>query len=578
MEGRNFEEELEKLRHSASHVMAYAVKELFPDAKLGIGPPTDEGFYYDFDTEHKFTPQDLINIESKMREIINKNYEFTSRRIAKEEARRFFSGRGEFYKVELLDNITDDEVTLYQCGDFIDLCKGPHVESTGEIKHFKLLSIAGAYWRGDERNRQLQRIYGTAFFTQQELDDYLSRLEEAKKRDHRVLGRSLDLYNIYEQAGPGLIFWHPKAAIMRRIIENIWIREHIKNNYQLVYTPHIAKVDLWKTSGHWDYYRANMYSPIRIEDEEYIIKPMNCPGHILIYKSKLRSWRDLPVKFAEFGTVYRYERSGVLHGLLRVRGFTQDDAHIFCRREQLEKEIKEVLNMTFKLLHLFGFDRYKVYLSTRPESFAGTIDNWELAEKFLMSALEEYKVRYEIDKGAGVFYGPKIDIHIEDNLGRTWQCSTLQVDFNLPQKFNVTFRNKEGKDELVVMLHRALMGSLERFLGILIEHYGGDFPVWLAPVQVRVMTVVEDVEAYAANVYNALIENEIRADKDFSEDRISAKVRNAEIEKIPFMVIIGKKEAEGNVISVRQRHKGIIGNMSVEEFIKLIATYNHPSI
>jgi threonyl-tRNA synthetase len=578
MEGRNFEEELEKLRHSASHVMAYAVKELFPDAKLGIGPPTDEGFYYDFDTEHKFTPQDLINIESKMREIINKNYEFTSRRIAKEEARRFFSGRGEFYKVELLDNITDDEVTLYQCGDFIDLCKGPHVESTGEIKHFKLLSIAGAYWRGDERNRQLQRIYGTAFFTQQELDDYLSRLEEAKKRDHRVLGRSLDLYNIYEQAGPGLIFWHPKAAIMRRIIENIWIREHIKNNYQLVYTPHIAKVDLWKTSGHWDYYRANMYSPIRIEDEEYIIKPMNCPGHILIYKSKLRSWRDLPVKFAEFGTVYRYERSGVLHGLLRVRGFTQDDAHIFCRREQLEKEIKEVLNMTFKLLHLFGFDRYKVYLSTRPESFAGTIDNWESAEKFLMSALEEYKVRYEIDKGAGVFYGPKIDIHIEDNLGRTWQCSTLQVDFNLPQKFNVTFRNKEGKDELVVMLHRALMGSLERFLGILIEHYGGDFPVWLAPVQVRVMTVVEDVEAYAANVYNALIENEIRADKDFSEDRISAKVRNAEIEKIPFMVIIGKKEAEGNVISVRQRHKGIIGNMSVEEFIKLIATYNHPSI
>jgi threonyl-tRNA synthetase len=365
---------------------------------------------------------------------------------------------------------------------------------------------------------------------------------------------------------------------MRRIIENIWIREHIKNNYQLVYTPHIAKVDLWKTSGHWDYYRANMYSPIRIEDEEYIIKPMNCPGHILIYKSKLRSWRDLPVKFAEFGTVYRYERSGVLHGLLRVRGFTQDDAHIFCRREQLEKEIKEVLNMTFKLLHLFGFDRYKVYLSTRPESFAGTIDNWELAEKFLMSALEEYKVRYEIDKGAGVFYGPKIDIHIEDNLGRTWQCSTLQVDFNLPQKFNVTFRNKEGKDELVVMLHRALMGSLERFLGILIEHYGGDFPVWLAPVQVRVMTVVEDVEVYAANVYNALIENEIRADKDFSEDRISAKVRNAEIEKIPFMVIIGKKEAEGNVISVRQRHKGIIGNMSVEEFIKLIATYNRHSI
>jgi len=575
MVDRNFEEELERLRHSASHVMAYAVKELFPDTKLGIGPPTDEGFYYDFDTEHKFTTEDLVTIESKMREIINRNHEFISKKVTKEEAKDFFLKTGEFYKVELLDNIADSEVSLYQCGNFVDLCKGPHVKSTGEIRYFKLLSIAGAYWRGDERNKQLQRIYGTAFFTQQELDNYLQRLEEAKKRDHRILGRTLDLYNIYEQAGAGLIFWHPKAAIMRRIIEDVWIKEHIRNNYQLVYTPHIAKVDLWKTSGHWDYYRANMYSTVKIEDEEYVIKPMNCPGHILIYKSKLRSWRDLPVKFAELGTVYRYERSGVLHGLLRVRGFTQDDAHIFCRREQLENEIKEVLSMTFKLLHLFGFDKYKVYLSTRPENFAGTVENWELAEKFLMLALEECKVKYEIDEGAGVFYGPKIDVHIEDNLGRTWQCSTLQVDFNLPQKFNVTFRNKDGKDEQVVMLHRALMGSLERFLGILIEHYRGDFPVWLAPVQVRVMTVIEEVKDYATSVFNALIDNEIRADKDFGEDRISAKVRNAEIEKIPFMAIIGKKEAEKNTISVRQRHKGVIGDMHIEEFIKLIATYNH---
>ncbi len=564
------DKDLEILRHSTSHIMAQAVQELFPGTKLAIGPPIEEGFYYDFAKPEPFTPEDLIKIEKRMQEIIKGNYQFIRKEVTKGEAKKFFAPKEEKYKLELLEEIPDEKVTLYEHGPFTDLCKGPHLQSTGEIKYFKLLSIAGAYWRGDEKREMLQRIYGTAFFTEKELNAYLKKLEEAKLRDHRKLGRELDLYNIYEEAGAGLVFWHPKGATIRKIIEDFWKEEHLKQDYELVYIPHIAKLDLWVTSGHWDYYRDYIYSPLDIEGQKYILKPMNCPGHILIYKSQLHSYRDLPIRWAELGTVYRYEKSGVLHGLLRVRGFTQDDAHIFCRPEQLEEEITGVMRFTLEILKTFGFSEYEIRLSTRPEKYAGTIENWEKAENALKIALRDLQLDYTVEAGEGVFYGPKVDIKIKDCLGRSWQCSTVQVDFNLPERFSVTYRNKEGKDEKVVLIHRALMGSLERFFGILIEHYGGRFPLWLSPVQVNVLTITEKQNSYAEKVNKYLCQGGIRSQIDLRNEKINLKIREAELEKIPYLLIIGEKEVKNNKVTVRKHGTKGMAISSVDRFCQRI--------
>jgi len=550
--------------------MAHAVSELFPDVRFAIGPPIADGFYYDFDKKEPFTPQDLEKITEKMKEIINKNYPFVRSEKSKEEALKFFRSRGEKYKVELIQEMDDERVTLYEQGGFIDLCRGPHVKSTGEVKYFKLLSIAGAYWRGDEKRERLQRIYGTAFFTREELDKYLYLLEEAKKRDHRKLGVELDLFSVHEGAGAGLIYWHPKGALIRKIIEDFWEEEHLKNGYELVNIPHIARIDLWQTSGHVDFYQEYMYSPMDIEGKEYIIKPMNCPGHILIYKTKVRSYRDLPIRWAELGTVYRYERSGVLHGLLRVRGFTQDDAHIFCRPEQLEDEIVGVIKFVLFMLKTFGFSDYDVALSTRPEKYVGTLKSWEKATDALKKALEKVGLAYTVNLGEGVFYGPKIDIKIEDSLGRAWQCSTIQVDFNLPERFDMTFIDTSGQACRPIMIHRALLGSLERFFGVLIEHYGGAFPVWLAPVQVTVLTITDSQVGYGQKVYERLKERSIRVEANFDNEKIDKKIRDAQIQKIPYMLVIGNREVESGTVSVRRRDQKDLGPVKVDQFIENI--------
>ncbi|MFA5857806.1 MAG: threonine--tRNA ligase [Elusimicrobiota bacterium] len=561
-------EELSTLRHSASHIMAQAVQELFPGTKLAIGPSIDDGFYYDFERSggSAFTVEDFGKIEQRMREIVNENTVFVRTEIGKPEAIKMFAELGEKYKVELIDGIPDATVSMYTQGKFTDLCRGPHMNTTGEIKYFKLLSVAGAYWRGDEKREQLQRIYATAFFTKQELEDYLKLLEEAKLRDHRKLGRDLDLFGIYEEAGPGLIFWHPKGALIRKTIEDFWREEHLKNGYDILFTPHIAKIDLWQISGHWDFYRENMYSPMEIDKQDYEIKPMNCPFHILVYKSALRSYRELPFRWCELGTVYRYERSGVLHGLMRVRGFTQDDAHIFCRLDQIEDEVVNALNFVVYILKTFGFENYEVYISTRPPNSVGSTENWSRAENALKTALEKIGLTYQIDPGAGVFYGPKIDIKIKDCLNRTWQCSTIQVDFNLPERFNVTYRNNEGKDETVIMIHRALMGSLERFFGVLIEHYAGAFPVWLSPVQVLIATITDKQDEYAKQVCDVLKSNGIRAKLDLRNEKIGLKIREAELQKVPFTIVLGKREVENKVLSVRQHKKGDLGSMDLSSF------------
>jgi len=558
--------DLEALRHSTSHIMAEAVCKLFPGTKLAIGPPIQDGFYYDFDTKEPFTLEDIEKITEKMREIIKRDSPFVKKEMSKSEAMKFFEERGEKYKVELIKELPGDSVSLYYSGDFVDLCKGPHVKSTGEVKHFRLLEIAGAYWRGDENREMLQRIYGTVFHTKDELEAYLHRLEEAKKRDHRKLGKELDLFSIHEEAGPGLIFWHPKGSIIRKIIEDFWRDEHLKNGYQLINIPHIAKIDLWKKSGHWDFYREYMYSPMNIEGQQYILKPMNCPGHILIYKTKLRSYRDLPIRWAELGTVYRYERSGVLHGLLRVRGFTQDDAHIFCRKDQLEEELIKVIDFVIVILKTFGFKEYEVKLSTRPEKCVGTIENWERATDALKKALERAKLNYEVDPGEGVFYGPKADIKIKDSLLRSWQCSTVQVDFNIPERFGMTFINRDNSKERPIMIHRALMGSLERFFGVLIEHYGGHFPLWLAPIQVRVMTITDKGVPYSKEVSGRLQKSNVRVDLDIDNVKIGKKIRDAQLEKIPYMLILGEKEMIEGSVSVRRRSEDM-GKMSLAEFI-----------
>ena len=552
--------------------MAHAVKEIFPAVKLAIGPATDEGFYYDFDMDRPFTPEDLGLIENKMKELIKKDNPFTRKTMPRKDAIVLFKKMGEDYKAELLSEIADDEVSVYEEGGFVDLCRGPHVPATGSIKAFKLLSIAGAYWRGSEKNKMLQRIYGTAFADEKSLKDYLVFLEEVKKRDHRKLGRELDLFSISEDIGPGLILWHPNGAIIRKTIEDFWRDEHYKAGYNLLYSPHIAKLNLWQRSGHLDFYKENMYSPMEIDGIEYELKPMNCPFHISIYRSSLRSYRELPIRYAELGTVYRYERSGVLHGLLRVRGFTQDDAHIFCREDQIESEISSILDFTLFILKTFGFDSYDVYLSTMPEKYVGTLENWESSTNALKQALEKKGLSYQVDPGEGVFYGPKIDIKIKDSLNRSWQCSTIQVDFNNPERFDVTYRGSDGKDHRPIMIHRALMGSLERFFGILIEHYAGAFPLWLAPVQIGILTIAERHSDYALKTADTLKLNGVRIEANLENEKIGYKIREATIRKVPYLVIIGDKESAENKLTVRKRNGENMGSFTIGELIEIIKT------
>jgi threonyl-tRNA synthetase len=558
----------EIMRHSASHIMAEAVLSLFPDAKFGIGPAIENGFYYDFGLPRPLIPDDLPLIETRMNEIIAANVPFSSQPVTREEASRLFASQP--YKLELINEIPDEMVSLYQQGAFIDLCRGPHVSTSGEIKAFKLINLAGAYWRGDEHRPMLQRIYGVAFETREALDEYLKRLDEAARRDHRKLGKELDLFSIHDEAGPGLVHWHPRGATMRRVIEDFWKNEHIKRGYDIVYTPHIAKLDLWRTSGHWEFYRDSMYSPMLVEEQEYVIKPMNCLGHILIYKTKVRSYRELPLRYAELGTVYRYERSGVLHGLSRVRGFTQDDAHIFCRFDQLEDEVVGVLELARFMTDTFGFTNYQVFLSTRPDKYAGTTQIWEEATRLLSQALARQKLDYDIDPGQGVFYGPKIDIKFEDALGRAWQGPTIQVDFNLAQRFDVTYIGEDGKEHSVVMVHRTVLGSMERFLALLIEHYGGTFPVWLAPLQVTVIPIADRHLDYAYELERQLKSGGVRAGVDARSERVNLKIRQAQLDKIPYMLVVGDKEAADATVSVRLRNGEQLPPQSLDSFTETI--------
>ena len=556
---------IEVVRHSTAHVMAAAVKELFPDARITIGPAIENGFYYDFDVETPFTPEDLARIEEKMAEIVRSDFPFTREVVSKEEAAKRFPG--EPYKEELLADIPDPTVSLYKVGNFLDLCRGPHVPSSGKVGAFKLMNTAGAYWRGDSKNRMLTRIYGCAFATKKELDAHLALLEEIRKRDHRKLGKELDLFSVNEDIGAGLILWHPKGALVRRIMEDFWRDEHARAGYDLVFSPHIAKLDLWRVSGHLDYYRQSMFGSIEVEGQDYQLKPMNCPFHIQIYKSKMRSYRDLPIRYAELGTVYRFEPSGTLHGLLRVRGFTQDDAHIFLTPDQLDEEIYALLDFTLFVLRRFGFDRYEVYLSTRPEKYAGTLDNWAKAEAALKKALERKGLPYRVDPGEGVFYGPKIDIKIKDMLGRAWQCSTIQVDFNNPERFDATFVGEDGSPRQAIMIHRALMGSLERFFGVLVEHYAGAFPLWLAPVQVDVLPVTDRQADFAREAVARLRAAGLRAEGDFRNEKLGYKIRESQMQKVPYALVIGDREMAQKQVSPRRRGGEQLPPMPLDEFI-----------
>jgi threonyl-tRNA synthetase len=557
-------DKVERIRHSASHVMAEVVQSLFPEAMFGIGPVIENGFYYDFDLPRPLTPEDIPVIEEKMTEIIARDLPFTREEVSRQEARRIFAHQP--YKLELIDEIPEESMSIYRQGSFVDLCRGPHVSSTGDITAFKLLNIAGAYWRGDEKRPMLQRIYGVAFETQEELEHHLEGLAEAAKRDHRKLGQELDLFSFHQEAGPGLVHWHPKGATVRRVIENFWIEEHLKRGYEIVNSPHIAKLDLWKTSGHWELYHEHLYSPMDVDGQDYLIKPMNCPAHILMYKTRLRSHRELPMRWAELGTVYRYERSGVLHGLTRVRGFTQDDAHIFCRPDQLEDEVAGVLELAIFMMRTFGFEDYEVMLATRPERYAGTIKVWEQATDTLERSLKRLSLPYRVDPGEGVFYGPKIDIRLQDALGRTWQGPTTQVDFNLPQRFDVTYIDSDGAAHPVVMVHRTVLGSLERFFGCLIEHYAGSFPVWLAPVQAVVIPISDRHLEYAHQVATELQAEGLRAEADARPERMNLKIRHAQLQKIPYMVIVGDKELASAGVSVRLRSGEDLGGQTLDAF------------
>jgi len=557
MKSKNKDEQLERMRHSASHIMAEAVQYLFPGAKFGIGPTIENGFYYDFELQRPLTPEDLPVIENKMREIISQDVPFVMEEMSKDEARKLFATQP--YKLELINEIPDTTVTIYKQGSFTDLCRGPHLTSTGEVKAFKLTHLAGAYWRGDEKRPMLQRIYGVAFESQEELDDYLSWQAEVTKRDHRRLGKELDLFSTHEEIGPGLICWHPRGALIRQIIEDFWKTEHIKRGYDIVYTPHIAKLDLWKTSGHWEFYQDYLFSPMEIEGQQYMLRPMNCLGHILIYKSKLRSYRNLPLRYAELGTVYRYERTGVLYGLARVRGFTQDDAHIFCRPDQVEEEVLEVLNLAQFMMSSFGFDEYELLLSTRPEKYAGTVSMWEEATGSLKHVLEKLELHYEVDPGEGVFYGPKIDIKLKDALGHVWQGPTIQVDFNLPQRFNVCYIGEDGLEHNIVMIHRTVLGSMERFLACLTEHYGGAFPVWLSPVQSIIIPIADRHAGYAHKIESDFKNEGIRVRVDDRSERMNLKIREAQLEKVPYMLIVGDKEVDSSSVSLRLRNGEDLG-------------------
>tara|TARA_Y100000588_G_scaffold162306_1_gene176361 strand:+ start:3117 stop:4778 length:1662 start_codon:yes stop_codon:yes gene_type:complete len=539
--------------------------QLFPDAKMGIGPPTKDGFYYDFEVTDPFTPDDLIKIEKRMSEIISGNHSFDKTTISRADAEHKFEHQP--YKIELIENLESSEpISTYSHGTFEDLCQGPHVETTSDICAFKLLTVAGAYWRGSENNPMLQRIYGTAFESTEALEEHLNKLEEAEKRDHRTLGRALDLFSTHDEIGPGLTIWNPKGATLRSIVEQYWRDLHIQHNYQPVYSPHIGRSNLWETSGHLGFYNENMYAPMEIDEQQYYLKPMNCPFHIMVYKSSLRSYRELPLKLSELGTVYRYERSGVLHGLMRVRGFTQDDAHIFCMPDQIEEEIGKVLDLTFELLEAFGFNNYTIALSTRPEKYVGEIDMWDHATDSLRKAIESRSLQYTIDEGGGAFYGPKIDLNIQDALDRDWQCTTVQFDFNLPERFNLVFQNDSGERAQPYMIHRAILGSIERFIGILIEHYSGAFPVWLAPVQGVIIPISDRHLDYAASVQKALSTSGLRIEVDSRRDRMNAKIRDAQMQKVPYMIVVGDSEEEADSVSVRLRDGTNLGAISVSEF------------
>jgi threonyl-tRNA synthetase len=567
--GMSSQEGMEVLRHSTSHVMAQAVQSLFPEAKITIGPAIKDGFYYDFDLDRGFSPEDFSRIEAKMKEIIDRDLPIVRRAVSREEALRIFGERGEPYKKELIEDLAEGELTLYQQGDFIDLCRGPHLNSTGKIKAFKLTSVAGAYWRGDERNKMLQRIYGTAFPSAEALEKYLYRLEEARRRDHRKLGRELDLFSINEEAGAGLVIYHPKGALLRMTLEDFERREHLKRGYQLVIGPQILKLDLWKRSGHYDNYRDKMYFT-EVEGQSYGIKPMNCLAHMLIYKSRIRSYRDLPIRYFELGTVHRHEKSGELHGLLRVRGFTQDDAHILCMPEQLNEEIKGILNLVRDMMKIFDFP-YELEISTRPDrGTIGSEEDWERATASLRFALEESSLPYQINRGEGAFYGPKIDVKLRDALEREWQCATIQCDFAMPERFDLSYIGKDGEKHRPVMVHRVILGAMERFIGVLIEHYAGAFPTWLAPIQVILLTVTDPEIPYAEEIYQRLVRAGIRTEKDFRNEKLGLKIREAEIQKIPYMVVLGKKEVAQQMLAPRARSGKTLKQMKVEEFIERI--------
>jgi len=563
------EEGLDVLRHSASHLLAHAVLELFPGTKTGIGPPIENGFYYDFLRDKPFTPEDLLTIEKKMLELAQEDIPIKKVVFSKKEAIRLFKEMGQDLKVELIEEKGEKEVTCYQQGDFIDFCLGPHLPSSGWIRHFKILSVSGAYWRGDEKGKQLQRIYGTAFFQKKQMEDYLVLLEEAKKRDHRRLGPELDLFSFNEDLGGGLVLWHPKGSMVRQLIEDYWREEHIKDDYEFVFAPHIAKLDVWRRSGHTEFYEA-MYPPILSEGIEYELKPMNCPFHIMVYNSRRRSYRDLPLRWAELGTVYRFERSGVLHGLLRVRGFTVDDAHIFCRADQLESEIKRVISLALRLLATFGFKDYDIFLSTRPEKYVGRVKDWDKATKALQHALEASELNYQVDEGEGVFYGPKIDIKVKDVLRRSWQCTTIQLDFNLAERFNLNYVGEDGKLHRPFMIHRALLGSLERFFGILIEHYNGNFPIWLAPVQIIILPISERHNDYAISLEKKFKEKKLRSRADLRREKIGYKIRDAETHKIPLILVVGDKEVDQGTASLRIHGIGDKGEIKVNEFLEKV--------
>jgi len=557
---------LETLRHSAAHVMAAAVKQLFPDAKFDIGPSTEDGFYYDFDMEHRLVPDDLKNIEKVMKKLRGKKLTFEKTEMTRETAEKMLKADKQDYKLQRLADIPEgDTITFYQCGDFVDLCRGPHVETSAQIGAVKLTSIAGSYFKGDEKNTMLQRIYGTTFATKEELSAHFQLLEEAKKRDHRKLGKELDLFSFSDSVGPGLVLWHPKGAFIRQTFEDYWRVEHYKNGYEQLYTPHIGRRELWETSGHLDFYAEGMYAPMEIDDSEYYAKPMNCPFHIEIYKSKLRSYRELPLRWAELGTVYRHEKSGVLHGLLRVRGFTQDDAHIICTPEQIEDEITEVLRFSLAIWEAFGFTDIKPYLATRPEKAVGDPARWELALKSLQKAVKNAGLECEMDEGGGAFYGPKIDLKIKDAIGREWQTTTIQFDFNLPERFDMTYIGDDGQKHQPFMVHRALFGSLERFFGILVEHYAGAFPLWLAPVQAKIIPITDRQHEMAEKVRLKLRSKGLRVEVDDRSTSMGAKIKDARNERIQYMLIIGDQELESGTVSVRNRKDGQLGELTVKE-------------